>query len=540
MKTSDAVCRSYHRIKTLVLSFSLCSSVFIFLACGSRPIDPRTVVPADSLVYLETSDLGNVVNAITSNPSFLRSAKSKPDISSLNGIRLSIAITGFQASEDQLTEENSVLNFKPGFVAVAETNLWNYQALKFADMKLGEFVNDIYGGEVELNTFEKLGGKYFVWTAGDGRKAYALVLGGLILFGNDESAIESCINVMNGGADSIAKNPKVSAFSPDSLASGFISTDGVAQIANLAGVALAAGAGEESEVKSFIARVLPEAVRNSVTEVVWTSRSTELGRIEDRYKVSLVPDAAKVFAETMVPGGDPDPDLSRFIPKEFNSTTRYDLNDAQIAWRSVLLTVRAKTDQISGSLLTAFSSSLFEPYGIDDAETFLSAVGNTLQTVKFDADGEDVAVAARIRDIEKLKRSVAGEINFSKSPTKFEGADIWRSEDGGLSAAIIENRIVIGEAGSVEKCLAAREKGENLTTIAANSLILASNAAIVTAGEDIDIEAVLVKALSEPKENSVLQQSFVTETRFNQNGLERKTLSDLGLVGMIIEKIGQR
>ena len=539
MKFIDAFCRSYRFSTPFLLSLCLFTSAVLILSCSSKPVDPRTLIPADSLVYLETSDLGKVLDAITSNPKFQQLAKTKPDTSALNGIKLTVAVTGFQTSEEPAAEGNAVLNFKPHFVAVAETNAWNYQALGFTENKLGEFINEVYGGEIELVTTDKHGGKYFTWTAQDGRKAYALVLGSLILFGNDESAIERCVTVQSGDGESIAKNPRVAAFATDSLASGYVSKDGVAQIANIAGLSFATGASEEGEVKSFIARVLPEVVRNSVIDAVWTARQLENGRVEDNYTFSLADDAAKVFAETIVPGADPDPDLSRFVPKEFVSTSRYSLKDAQIAWRGVLLTAQSKTDSISGNLLTAFSSSLFEPYGVEDAEMFLSSVGSALQTVRFDAEGEEVAVITRIRDLEKLKRSLAKELNISKTPAAFENAQIWRSEDGEVTAAILgdNSRLIIGESASVEKCLKATNSGESLVTIAADSRITASNAAVVTTGDYTDSNAELIKTLSDRKDNSPLVQSYVTETRFNQKGMERRTVSAFGVIGTIIGKL---
>lgn len=538
MKLIDAFCRALSRKKLLALSLCLGALVLTSLSCGSKPTDPRTVIPADSLVYLETSDLGKVLEAITSNPKFQELAKTTPDLSTLNGIRLSVAVTGFQTSEQQEGEGRAVLDFKPRFVAVAETNAWNYQTLSFTENKLGEFVNELYGGEVELVTADKYNGKYFTWTAKDGRKAFALVRGSLILFGNDESAIDNCVNVMNGGAVNIAKNAKVSAFTQDSLVSGYVSKDGVAQIANIAGVSLAVGAGEEAEVKSFIARTVPEILRNSVTEITWSSRRIGSGRVEDNYTISVDDETAKVFSQTIVPGDDQDPDMSRFIPIEFVSTTRYNLKDARIAWRSTLLTARAKTDQVSGALLSAFSSFLFEPYGVEDAEAFLSAVGSSLQTVRFDAEGEDVAVTARVKDLEILKRAVAKELVLSKPPEKFENADLWRSADGELAAAIVENRIVLGEAKSVERCLTARNQGQNVATMTAAAWPGDSSAPAVTHGTESDAAATLITALAERKsENDPLIQSYTTETRFNQNGVERRTVSDFGLIGTIIERL---
>lgn len=527
------------------LNYSLClcvsASIFTALSCGSKPTDPRTAIPADSLVYLETSDLGKMLEAITSNPKFQQLANSKPDTSALNGIRLSIAVTGFQTSEEAVTEENSVLNFKPHFVAVAETNAWNYQALGFTENKIGEFVNQIYGGEIELVTSDKHGGRYFTWTAKDGRKAFALVKGSLIFFGNDESAIDSCINVLNGGAESIAKNAKVSALPPDALASGYISKDGVAQIANIAGVSLAIGAGEEGEVRNFIARVVPEIVRNSVTEIAWTSKRSGHSRIEDSYTISVDSGTAKVLSETIVPG-EADFDLSRFVPTEFASTTRYNLADVRIAWRSALLTARTKTDQLSGGMLSVFASGLFEPYGIENAEGFLGSVRSSLQTVRFDPEGEEVVVIARIKDLDALKRAVAKELDLSKPPEKGEDADLWRSKDGELTAAVVENRIIIGNSSSVERCLNARNTGKNFATMSGNALLDANmlyrRAFVATYGTESDPEARLISALSERKKaDEPLRESYAVETRFNENGIERWTESEFGLIGMLIERL---
>ena len=497
------------------------------------------MIPSDALVYLETNDLGKMVSAITDNPKFQELAKKKPDLSALKGIRLAVAVTGFETSEQQVTDENSVLNFQPHFVAVAETNAWGWQTASFAENQLGEFINEVYGGEVELEVTPKNEGKYYVWKAQDGRKAYALVQGSVIYFGNDESSIEKCLAVKRGEAESIAKNPKFSA-AGDNLAFGYISPDGIAQLSNLTGVSMAMKAGEEGEVKSFIARVLPEVLRNSVKELTWTADRTDENRIEDRYAVTLDPDTAKVFSETFVPSGDADLDLSRFIPADVVSTTRYNFKDPQIAWRGVVLTAQHRTDQISGKLLSEFSGSLFEPYAIEDGELFLSAAGNALQTATFDAEGDDVVVITRIKDLAKMKKSVAKEISFSKPAEKVENADVWRSDDGEQAAAVVENHIILGDAASVVKCLQARNNGQNLATVSMNSRLGSSNAVITTVGNESDPAAKLVDVLANRKsENTPLTQTYLTETRFNQNGIDRTTVSDFGLIGAIIEQFGK-
>ena len=313
--------------------------VAITLSCSSKPTNPRTLIPADALVYLETDDLGKAVGSITESEAFAEASSKKPDLSAMNGVRVSVAVTGFQTAEQDAGDEKVIGKIIPHFVAVAETNAWSWQTTGFAENKLGEFINEVYGGAVELTVAPKHDGKYFVWTS---RTAAKLMRssGSVIYFGNDESSNRENPAVKRGEAESIAKNPKIT--SGDRLAFGYISPDGVAQVANIAGTMLAGNTDEDSEIKSFVARVLPQILRNSVNDITWTAaKPAEL--IEDRYSVTLKPEMAKSFSQTITAGSDADPDLSRFVPTEFVSTSRYNFSDPQTVWNSVVRAAQSKT-----------------------------------------------------------------------------------------------------------------------------------------------------------------------------------------------------
>lgn len=248
----------------------------------------RSLVPAETLVYLETNDLAAALQPIVDSKPFAEAAKSKPDVSALKGVQLAVAVTGFETSEEKLNDEQSVGRIQPRFVAIADTRAWNYQAVAFAEQKIGSFVEDVYNSEPALEKSDKHGGKYFVWTAPDGRRAFALVIDSLIYFGNDESSLDKALTVRRGEADSILQTNKIQPADPKTLAFGYISTDGVAQIAALIGVKFASESKEDSELQTAIVDVLPQLIRNSITDVTWTVARSEQG-VEDKFVVEIPP-----------------------------------------------------------------------------------------------------------------------------------------------------------------------------------------------------------------------------------------------------------
>jgi hypothetical protein len=499
------------------------------VSCGSKPTDPRTVIPADAIIYLESNDLGKTLAAITENSKFQQLAKTKPDLSVLNGVKVSVAVTGFAASEEQVSEEGAVLNFQPRFVAVAETNAWGFQAKSFVEDKLGDVVNEAYGGEIDLEiTTRNDGSEFYVWTSREGKKAYALQQGSLVFFGNDESAIESCQAVKRGEAQSIAKNSKLG--EGERLAFAYVSQEGVGQLANLVGLQLAKSTGEEADVQSFVARVLPEILRNSVKDITWTAVRTD-DRIEDQFTVSLENESARVLSETIVPANFEASELAKFVPASALGATRYLLKDPQIAWRSVVLTSQNKTDAASGALIAAFSGSVFEPYGIEDPESFLSAIGGQIVTVRLTPDSDDVAVVASIKDQANIRKGIAKEINFGVPAEKQFDADTWKSEDGELRAAIVGQTIVVGNAETVLRCLESRQSNSVMDTQAFAS----SDAVAVTIGNE-QASGTIIEAFSERKNDDIAMLSYRIETRFNINGVERRTTSDFGLIGALVER----
>ncbi|MBK7708144.1 MAG: hypothetical protein IPJ30_20940 [Acidobacteria bacterium] len=496
----------------------------------------RALLPAETLVYLETNDLGRLLGSLQDTKAFEQAMKSKTDFSALNGLQLAVAVTGFEASENQVTTENSVLNFKPRFVAVGDTHSWNRYTLQFVEEKLGNFINETYGGEVQLERTDRATGKHFVWTATDGRKVFAFVSGSRVFFSNDETALEKCLAVARGEGESLMKNEalaRLSAGDANVLANGYVSADGIAQLSNVAGVSTALEATDDEDGRSFIARVFPEFVRRSVKEVVWTATKTETG-VEDRFTLTLNQETAGVFKETMKPATS-EVALADLVPSEPFGATRYNLDNPQVAWRSLLLVAGRNTDATSGNIIVAFAGSLLEPYGVSDAETFLSAVGSEIWTASIDTDGDKSVAIVSVKDIEKVKRSIAG-IDFKLAPEMRENAEIRRSADGETAAILIDGKLVIGDPEAALKCLDARLTGQNFSKNTVFARFKGNNAPAVTFGKEAtDRSAALLGKKKE--ENLQFLTNYLTETRFNDRGLERRTTSPFGLVGRILEQL---
>ena len=174
---------------------------------------------------------------------------------------------------------------------------------------------------------------------------------------------------------------------------------------------------------------------------------------------------------------------------------------------------------------------------IADAETFLNAVDSDILTARFDAEGEKSVVVVAVKDAEKIKKSLA-EINFKVLPEKHLNADVWQSEDKRKSAAFIENRLILGDTESVLKCLEAKANGQTFTKSASFQKFAESKAVAVTFGKDLDSTEKVVEVLSAAKdENKKFITNFLTETRVNEKGIERRSVSDFGFIGTILGQI---
>lgn len=515
----------------LRLSAFICVNLWLILltSCATKPSEMRSLVPAESLVYLETNDLAAAIQPIIDSKPFTEAAKKKPDLSVLKGVQMAVAVLGFEATEEKLTDEQSVGSVKPRFVAIVDTHAWNYQAVAFAESKLGQFVTDLYGTDVAQDRVDSENGVNLTWTSADGRKSYALVSESLVYFANDETAIQKCLAVKRGESDSIIKNDKIKPIEPGTLARGYVTTDGIAQISSVIGMKLASEASDESEIQSAIAGILPKLIRGTVTDVTWTMTKGDQG-IEDKYLLTMPAEVANVLNETMAPNGDfPASLLSKL--RSPSAATRYSLKSPQLAFGSLLQVIRKDADPITAKILTELSMVAFEPYGIRDIDKFLSAVGSNIVTGQFGPDGDFPFVVATIKDATKVKESILPSLKQT-TPT------VWKDEENDVSALIREDRIIIGSTRAVSTLIDFGKDSD--VTYETFSKLLGEAVAIKSVGHDATAaDSVLGLFSDSDSERSGRITTFAVTTRFTASGLERRTVSDIGLIGQIIAQLAE-
>ncbi len=499
----------------------------------------RTLVPADSLIYLETNDLVAALQPIIDNHAFIKAAKTKPDISALKGIQVAVTVSGFEMTEEKLTDEHSLGRVQPRFVAIVETHAWNWQAVAFAESQIGSFVMDAYRSDVAQEKIEKHGGTWFTWTANDERKAFALVIDSLIYFGNDEPAIEKCLAVKRGEADSIIKTGKIAPAESTTIAAGYVSRDGMAQISSLVSLSMAAKTQGEPEVQSAIAGILPQLLRGTMSEVKWVA-STTAARVEDRYSITSPDEIARVLSETLTPTGRTDRTLFDLVPDDILSVTSYDLAKPNVAWRSLLLTSKTLADPVPGSLIGEFGIAFAESYGIRDPELFLSGVGPSIVTGNIDQNSEKPVVIASVVIAPNVRAAIDPELKLDKALSDEFGVEVLRAPDGDLAAAFFDGKVITGDAEAVLACLRSRAADRTMGKSPAKVDLLATGASAASMSVDKEIAPAIASVMFQTEPGVVVSASvYTTETRFTRAGIERRVTSDFGLIGWIIAQLAE-
>lgn len=524
--------RTDKRVLLTILAFLAVAvaAVFVFGFYRTRSRELRDSVPGSSLAYLEIKDVGAVYGSILTNASNAKTGA--PDF--LDGIEAAVAITGFEASEQTLTARSSVLNIKPTFAAIVDTNAWRWQVDGLIDGPLNDFIRDQYGNKTKRSKHAGKYGDLLVWTAPDGRKSFAVKEGSRIILGNDLAAVESCQSASKGEVQSLLGDSELQEFyseNDDSQVIGYFPRRSIEKFADMAGVSAAVSGSEQEGIRAFISRLVPQMLRNGVDSVTWTSRN-RLQYFEDHIRINTRNEVSEVFAETMKPAKADWERIADFLPEDTGSVTHYNLQNPLIAYRSLILTAAKSADPVSGRLIAAFSDSMLQPYGVSDAEAFLATVGPELVTLQTHRDEDASAAIAIVKDREGLIKVLERSIGTSADPNIADGTVVWVSVDKSAAAAIAGDVLVLGDRGVVLDALKKKGKSSRLAGTREFNSLIRSEAPAATVGRDSRNYGFQKSTKSE---NAGL---YFSETSFSKHGITRRYESRFGLIGTLVDGFG--
>jgi len=273
----------------------------------------------------------------------------------------------------------------------------------------------------------------------------------------------------------------------------------------------------------------------------WSSSAYSTG-IEDKYLITLQP---SIVARLRPSFGvnNIDLQLQHLLPDDAYSVTCYRFATPAAAWTSLKSAVSSQVDALSAVVFSSLLKSALLSYGVDDAESFLSAVNGEMVTLRMDETAERAILIAGVHDRASLRQILARQmsVNLRNSSPRTE---IFEGPTGEVAASLGSEFIVMGSAADVRLYVENKERGVALMTADRLRRVTffvstptASN--VVTYTNDGDrihnFFSTIIAANERPAESSEGLEAAIatlpyssTETTLNERGIERTTRSPLG------------
>jgi hypothetical protein len=545
-----------------------------------EPVDMSAYVPAESLVYLETNNLPEIVRGMTStdawqalappaglNPS-VGSVGWMSRLSAWSGIgsaetvvfsraQVAVAVLGFDVTE----ESSTVRDIKPRIALVAETHTGASRVQTALTKLIGNYARRKYG-EPTTQRQDADDATFITWTTPDGkRKIVAAIIESVAIVGNDEETVRACLAVRRGERASLANDEQLAEMrlrmnASDALAFGYVSPAGTGRLLEMAAVAYAGGLASDPKTQSAAAILIPQLAGRILGGVAWSARVTE-GAIVDSYYVHLQNELASRLRNALAASGASSFRAGDLLPADTNQLTVYNYRDPEAAWRGVNAAISSQLEITIAPLVGRFLDASLQPFGIESPHDFLRAAGPEIATARLDSDGSALVLLAPVRDREALEALVRRRLGAGAVSKRVGDAEMLVATDEERGAAsFVGDYLVIGGAEEVRRCL--QERAASQTLGAAGAFQQASRptananeaASVITYTNDYEPARRFVSFLgrqrgarNSPPNAAALQRSLsalpyaLSETRLVEGGFEKKTRSAFGQFGAMLVQL---
>ena len=526
------------------------------------PVDMADYAPSDALLYVEFNNLADVAQAIQHSDVWKAAApvtRNEPEqqnrfltaaarrgIGPLEAVlfartQIALVVVGLNTSE-----QDDTLKVRPDVPLIAETHTSQWrtkQAMVDAVEKLANFA---YG---KSSCAERTGDADYIEcaVAGAERKIVGAVDGTVVVIGNSDNAVRSCLEVRRGARPSIRTDAELlkvrsTVTSDKTLGFGYISPSNSAKLFSWAAPLLMGQGPGDRQLEQLLAVSAGKILRG----VAWTATATG-GGIEDRFLFSLEPGVVTRL-QPAFETANRDENIWKLVPQRVQSLTIYRNKAPATAWSSLDSAVAFKLDALPAVLFGSLLRSSLSVYGISNPKEALATLDPPLLTLKPSQGSEGSILVARVNDEERLKRSLAQEV-FKDGNGQILGSLEANPDPAKEFAAVFaDGYVLLGKTENMRSGLAAlRTSRPSEETKELKESAAESSAPIVTYANDearlnnfiLTLLGIQGRQLSDAEiaqlQNILQRHGYSsTETRLGASGIERTTRSAFGQFGTFV------
>lgn len=526
-------------------------------------VDMADYAPADALVYIEFNNLTQVAQAIqnsdvwkaaapitnskpTSHSRFLTSA-ARAGIGPLEAVlfarsQIALVVVGMNTSE-----ENDTLKVRPEVALIAETHTSKWRTKAAAVETVKKLASFAYGATM---CSERSGDAEYIEcsVAGGERKILGAVDGTLVVVGNSDNAVRSCLEARRGMRPSMRTDNELlkvrsNLTSDQTLGFGYISPANSAKLFSWAAPLLMGHAPGDQQLEQLLAVSAGKILRG----VAWTATPSD-GGIEDRFLFSLEPGVVSRL-QPAFETAERDENFWKLVPQSFQSLTIYRSKTPAAAWSSLDSAMSFKLDALPAVLFGSLLRSSLSVYGISNPKEALATLSPPLLTLKPSQGVDGSILVARVSDEQRLRRSLTEEVFTGGKGEILEGLHSNPDRGKEFAAVFADGYVLLGKSENMSSSLAALRNSQSGTDERKElkQSAHASSAPIVTYANDetrlnnfISTLLTLQGRQLSSEEIARLQNTFQrsdfssTETRLNSFGIERTTRSAFGQFGTFV------
>lgn len=538
----------------LVLLAILLVAFWLWWSLPAR-VDMADYAPADAIVYVELNDLAAVAHAIQKSEAWQAAAPithSKPPaqnrlmttaaragIGPLPAVLFARAQVALVVVDLSTSEEKETLKVRPEAAIIAETHTSEWRTKSAAVEAVKHLANFAYGASM----CSERGGdaNYIDCSVGGGeRKIVGAVDGTLIVIGNSDNAVRSCLDVRRGVRPSIRTDVEMvkvraNVTSDKTLGFGYISPANSAKLFSWAAPLLVGQAPGDEQMEQLLAVSAGKVLRG----VSWTANPSPQG-IEDRFLFSLEPGVVSRL-QPAFETAERDENFWRLVPEGFQSLTIYRNKAPAAAWNSLDAAVSFKLDALPAVLFGSLLRSSLSVYGIENPKEVLPTLSPPLLTLKPSQGAEGSILVARVSDEQKLRHSLVQEVFKGDKGEILEGLASDPDPKKEFAAVFADGYVLLGKSENMRAGLVALRQNAADDKKELHELAQQSSAPIVTYANDEARVSNFISTLltlqgrqlsndDVAKLQNVLQRAGFasTETRLNAFGIERTTRSAFG------------